>query len=119
VVLDGKLVITGGGAKQEVSEAVSGETLGIRTLERECSLGRPEKVLDFLVSRPASADLQLVRTFGPGDVVADLVTVSAVDPRPAGDLEVRIALMIEGDVGNAIQVIRPREQAGVAEVAGR
>ncbi len=114
MVLDGKLVITGGGAKQEVSEAVSGETLGIRTLERECSLGRSEKVLDFLVARPASADLQLVRTFGPGDVVADLVTVSAVDPRPAGDLEVRIALMIEGDVGNAIQVIRPREQAGVA-----
>ncbi len=108
MVLDAKLVITGGGAKQEVSEAVSGETLGICALERECALGRSEKVLDFLVARPASADLETVRTFLPGEVVADLVTVSSVNPRPAGDLEIRIALFIKGNVGNAIQVIRPR-----------
>ena len=108
MVLDGKLLITGGGAKQEISEAISrveGRTIScvalIITLEGEGALGRSEKVLNLLVEGPAPAEFELVRAFRPGDVIANLVVVGLVDPGPAGDLEIRIALFVEGNVGHA------------------
>ena len=116
MVLDGKLLITGGGAKQEISEAISRVAL-IISLEGECALGRSEKVLNLLVEGPAPAEFELVRAFRPGDVIANLVVVGLVDPRPARDLEIRIALFVERNVGHAIQVVRSGEQAGVGEVA--
>src|SRR5205807_9372579 len=94
MVLDGKLLISGGGAKQEIGEAISRVAL-IITLEGECALGRSEKVLNLLVEGPAPAEFELVRAFRPGDVIANLIVVGLVDPRPAGDLDIRIALLVE------------------------
>ena len=74
-------------------------------------------MLLFLVEGPASADLELVRALCPGDVVANLVTVGGVDPRPAGDLEIRPVWVSEANVGNALQGVRSGEQAGVGEIA--
>src|SRR5690348_6118705 len=115
-VLDGKLAVTGGGAEQEISEAISSVDLVV-ALERECAQRRSKELLLLLVKRPAPTDFDLMRAFRPGDVVANLVTVSGIDPRPAGGLEVRIALLVEGDVGNAVHGIRSREEPSLTEVA--
>jgi len=60
-----------------------------------------------------------VRAFGPGNVIPDLIAIGGVDPRPAGDLEIRPEWVSEVDVGYAIHGIRAREEARIAEVAWR
>src|SRR5438309_1916559 len=84
-VLNSKLRIALGITEQVICKVVAGEG----AVKAVCTLGRPEQVLDLFVNRPASSHLELVRTFGPGDIVADLVIVCLVLPRPARDFKVR------------------------------
>ena len=88
-----------------------------RVIEAETTLGLTEEVLSLLVKCPAPTELELVGAMCPGDIVADLIVIGLVVPRPAGDFEVRAAAAAQVDVGNAVQVVRSREDPGVGEVA--
>ena len=53
---------------------------GERTIELEVAFRVRECVLGLLVDCPAKAKLQLMRSLGPRDVIAELVIVRFVDP---------------------------------------
>src|SRR5262249_37639478 len=54
---------------------------------------------------PTGADLDLVRAFGPGDVIAELIVIRLVVPRPATDVVVRPRGPREIDGGDAVEVV--------------
>ena len=82
VVLHGKFLIALRQAEQEIRETVS----AVRTCvagEGECPLGRPKEILDLLIDGPAPAKPKLVRSSRPGNVVANLIIIGLIAPRPA------------------------------------
>src|SRR5580692_12701986 len=126
-VLHRQLLIRVWQAEQHAGEAVSASGVGRascgpgskRVIEAETTLRLTEQVLGLLVKRPAPAEFELVGPMRPRDVVADLVVIRLVVPRPAGDFKLRTAATAQVDVGNAVHVVRPREDPGArAVVAG-
>src|SRR5215472_7073830 len=71
--------------QQEVSIVIATE----RTVEFEVALSVRERVLDFLVDRPAETEFQLVSALGPGEIVTELIVVSLIVPRHPVDGVVR------------------------------
>src|SRR5712675_727860 len=85
VVLHGEFLVRLGVSEQEVSKVVTGKgAVKIKT-----ALGLTEQILDLLVERPAKAELELVGALGPREIIANLVVISLVPPRPTGNLELR------------------------------
>src|ERR1700704_5362697 len=83
VVLQGEFLVRLGVYEEEVSKVVTGKgAVKIKT-----ALGLTEQILDLLIERPAKAELKLVGSLGPREIVADLVVVSLVPPRPTRDLK--------------------------------
>ena len=64
--------------EQEISEV--NPSVGV--VEGEETLGLTEQVLYLFVNCPAATDLELMRSLGPGNIVANLVIVSFVVPWP-------------------------------------
>src|SRR5262245_12069920 len=54
---------------------------------------------------------------GPREVVANLVIVGLVFPRPTGDFEIRAGRAAQVDVRDAAQVVRSGEKSGVRGMA--
>ena len=79
-VLNRKLVIGLSVTQQEIGKV----NPGVVTVEGEEALGLTEQILDLLINRPAAAELELMRSLGPGNVVTNLVVVRLVVPGPAG-----------------------------------
>ena len=128
MVLDSQFLIRVRQSEQETGEAVSAGVAGRAgasasskgAVEAEAALGLAEEVLNLLVDGPASAELQLMGSLGQRDVVADLVVIGLVVPRPAGDFEVRADAAAQVDVGDAAEVVRASEKPGVgADISGR
>ena len=115
MVLHREFVVALRQTEEQIGKAIA-SVRPIVTRKAECTLSRAEQVLDFLVDCPAAAKLKLMRAVGPGNIVADLVVVRFVHPGPAGDLEVRAALAVEGNVGNARQIVRTGEQTRTGAV---
>ena len=97
-VLDGEFLIAFGIAKEEIGEVVAGES----TVKAETALGLTEQILGLLVKSPAPTELELVSALSPRNVIADLVIVGLVFPRPAGNFEVRAGGAVQVDVGDAV-----------------
>ena len=106
-VLHSQFVVSVGVAQQEVGEIVAREG----PVEIELTLGVAEQILVLLVDGPASAELELMRPFGPGNILANLVVVAPVVPREAGDVIVGAGRTAKVDAGNAVAVVA-REQLG-------
>ncbi len=78
MVLNRKLVVLLGVTQEEISKI----NTGIGVVEGEPPLSCAKKILDLLVERPAATDLELMRSLGPRDVIANLVVVRFVVPGP-------------------------------------
>ena len=97
MVLNGQLLIGVGQSQQETGEAVSAGGVGRAggsagsegAVETKAALGLTEEVLDLLINGPACTELQLMCSLGQRDVVANLVVISLVVPRPTGDFKIR------------------------------
>src|SRR5450755_2974733 len=83
--------------EQEIREVVA----GVLAIEVEGALCIAEQILDFLIEGPAASNFELVRALGPGDVVAYLVIVRFVVPRPTGDIKIRSCRACQVDAWNA------------------
>src|SRR5262249_51508119 len=92
-----------------------------RSVKAVGALRGAEQVLDFLVECPAESEAKLMRSLGPGQVVADLVVVGFVDPRPAGDFKVRSGAAVQVYVRDAVKVVGAAKQpgSGKSRIAGR
>src|ERR1700694_40314 len=100
-------------AEQEIREVVA----SVLAIEVERALGITEQVLDFLIEGPASSNFELMRALGPGDVVAYLIIVCLVVPRPTGDVIIRSCGTRQVNAWNASKVIAC-EQLWNAQPAG-
>src|SRR6185312_273817 len=70
-------------AKQIVSKGVAREL----SVEGKVTLRVSESILGFLVDCPTGAHFDLVRTLGPGDVIAQLIVIRFIVPRsPVGSV---------------------------------
>jgi len=83
---------------QEIGEIVAG-VLSIEV--NEPAWGQTN--LDLFIDRPARAKFKLMRAPDPGNIVANLVIVGFVMPRPAPYVVVGASARADG--GNAIQVV--------------
>src|SRR6202021_2892033 len=100
-----EFLIALGIAKEEIGEVIAGES----TVKAETALGLTEQILGLLVKSPAPTELELVSAVGPRDVIADLVVVGLIFPRPAGNLEFRASGTGQVDVGDTVIVVRSSE----------
>ena len=107
-----EFVVAAGLAEKEIGEVQP----GIATAEVKRALRVAKQVLDLLIDRPAATKLNLVRTLGPGDVVADLVIVRLVDPRPAVVSEHRARRALQIDVRDTVVIVRASEEAVEGEI---
>src|ERR1700730_2416385 len=105
VILDCEFAITLGIAKEEIGEVISGES----SVKAKRTLCLAEEILDFLIDRPATSEFELVSSLGYRDVVANLIVVSLVHPRPTGNFEVSAGRTVQVDIGDAVQVIGSRK----------
>ena len=59
------------------------------------------EVLSLVVFIPAKTSLDLMRPVGPGEVIADLVAVIRVDPRPPVGFETEVLVPVDIDLGES------------------
>src|SRR5262249_38822330 len=85
----------------------------------ELTLGRTEQILDLLVDSPACAKLDLMRALGDGNVVAELIVVRLVDPRPTGYFKLRAGGALQVDIRDAVQVVGTAKEPRVSGVVPR
>src|ERR1700747_2131548 len=85
LILDCKLLILLRVAEKIVGEVIASEC----PVKGKAALGLSKQILNLLVESPASTNLELVRSLSPRNVVADLVVVGLIDPRPARDFKFR------------------------------
>src|SRR5207249_1741303 len=79
--LDSVFGVVGSRAEQIVSKVVSSKV----TVKLEVTLRILKPVLVLFIEQPSEAHLHLVTTLGPGNIIADLVTIGLVIPRhPVG-----------------------------------
>src|SRR5713101_8367071 len=76
----------------------------LRISKAESTLGLTKQILDFLVESPASTYLELVRSLGPRNIVANLVVVGLIDPRPTRYFKVCAGGTVQVDIWDAVQV---------------
>ena len=114
VVLNRKLVIRLSVTQQEIGKV----NPGIVIVEGEEALGLTEQILDLLIKGPAGAHLELMRSLGPGNVVANLVIVRLVVPGPTGRGVFGAGTAIQFDFRDAVEVVRARKQPGRSEAGG-
>src|SRR5207245_2487433 len=114
VVLNRKLVIRLGVTQQEIRKV----NPGVVIVEGEEALSLTEQILDLLIQRPTGTHLELVRSLGPGNVVANLVIVRLVVPGPAGRGVFGAGFAIQFDFRDAVEVIRTRKQPRRGEAGG-
>src|SRR5713101_5121497 len=100
LILDCKFLIRLRISKDEVREVVASEG----TVKAESTLGLTKQILDFLVESPASTYLELVRSLGPRNIVANLVVVGLIDPRPTRYFKVCAGGTVQVDIWDAVQV---------------
>src|SRR4029077_20652195 len=127
VILHGEFVVALGSPQEEIGKVIA--SFGFATTRwwidwraRSCSkrpvkvegpLGRTEQVLNLLIDRPTRAELELVRSLGERYVVADLVIVSLVLPRPARDFKMGVNPAVQIDIRDAVRIIRTGEEPGI------
>ena len=92
LVLHRQFVVALGIAEQKIGQVVAWFTLGTagsgkRPVKVKRALRGAEQILYFFVDGPASAELELMSSLGQRNIIADLVIVSLVAPRPTGDFE--------------------------------
>ena len=102
-VLHGQFVVTFRVAEEEICEVIAGEC----TVEIERTLRCTEEILHFFVQCPACTNLDLVRPFGPGYVVAELIVIRLIVPRPTGDFEVRAMEPFRSMLGMRLSLLGP------------
>ena len=91
--------------EQEIRKVITAET----SVEIEVPFGIGKSILALLVERPTDPKLQLVRSLGPGNIIANLVVVRLVDPRrPVG-----------GVVGSSRAIQIDRRDAGIDVRSGK
>ncbi len=98
MVLYREFLVLFGVAEQEVSEVVAGE----RAVKGVAALSLTEQVLDLLIESPTAAELDLMSTLGQRDVIADLVVIGFVVPRPAGNFKFGAGRAGQVDVRDAV-----------------
>src|SRR6266567_1648238 len=111
-ILHSELVVAARLAEEEIGEVQPGKA----TAEAERALRIAKQVLGLLIDRPTATHLELVRTLGPGHVVAELVIVRLVVPRPTVVSELRQRRSPQADVRDAGVVVRASEEAVEGEV---
>src|SRR5205814_9604977 len=82
----------------------------------ELPLGVGEIVLHLLVNGETSTDLELVRSLGPGNIVANLVGIGRIVPRHPVDVVCRSGAARKLNGGNAVVNVRTAEDAIEGEV---
>src|SRR5262245_63846423 len=104
-------------AEQEIGKVAARK----RTVKSKPALGIGEVVLNLLVDGPACAELELMRAFGPGNIVANLVIVRRVVPRLPVDGVVRAVGSAQVDRGDTVVYVLAdvSKDAIKGEVRGR
>ena len=80
-----------------------------RSVKSEAALRFRKVVLDLFVDCPAKPELELVRAFGPGQIIADLIVIRGVVPRHPIDGVVGVGAPGQIDVRDAVVNIGPGE----------
>src|SRR5258707_264204 len=112
MVLHSKFLIRLGISEEEVSKVVTSKG----PVKVESTLRLTEQILNLLVDRPAKSELELVGSLGPREIVANLVVVGFVSPRPTGNLELRAGGPLQVNIGYAVQIVWPCEQSRIGRV---
>src|SRR5690348_6963603 len=113
-VLNRLLRVRVGKAEQKIGKIVS----GVRPVKVERPVGVTEGVLDLCVPQDVPTEFQLVATFAPGEVVAPLVRIGSVAPRPSLRLIVGAGRTVKINLRIPVQVVGSSEQPGYAPPAG-
>ena len=91
--------------EQEIREVIPAET----SVEIEVSFGIGKGILALFIERPTGPELQLVRSLGQGNIIANLVVVRLVNPRrPVGSV-----------VGSSHAIQIDRRDAGIDVRSGK
>ena len=110
-----KLLITAGESQQEVCIGIL--RVG-RTIESKVALCIGLLLLVFVRTHVAKAELKRVQSFGPGQVVADLVVEIRVVPRPVIDRPVGIWRPLEVYRRKSVQGVIAAEDSCRAPAGG-
>src|SRR5581483_1064620 len=93
--------------EKEVGKVIA----GIVAIKVKLPLGISEIILDLLIKSPAPSELELMRAFCPGNIVAKLIIVRFINPwRPVGCV-VCASAAIQVNRRNAVACIRASKQS--------
>ena len=102
MILRGKFRVAFGVTEQEVGDVIASE----RSVKIEGALRCAKQILDFLVKGPTTTKFELVSAMRPRNVVADLVVIGLILPRPASDLKLGTGAEGQVNIWDAVQVVR-------------
>src|SRR5207247_11044806 len=112
-VLNSQDLVGGRGYQLKSGETVSAGSVGRAGgaassevfVKGKAALGLTEEVLNRLVDGPTGSELKLMGSLDQRNVGADLVIISLVVPRPAGDFELGACPAAQVDIWDAVQIV--------------